>query len=372
MRLYQDLKAVTFAAGQNSGGDLKLSQVPPDVQGKENYVNEIVLRLFGSITAGGAGAVTLSAGELTTFIQRVLIEVPGLRPLVNNVRGIDLHRIYEMRNEGDVPSGLGAINVAPAATQSVDFSVIIQFADPGARRYTDGAIPARLLKDANFTVSFESLANVHANLASVSLTLQTIVVTTPRAEVVIPSMSAIDAQDYAAGETQPVLPKSQAKASHIIIGKQRTSGTSNSGFANTDITTLGLRYGNQQVSQDSLTSGAFYAAFNEYATSDFVNHVTGTGEFQQGVPVEFPPLGKNGQHSTYELADSRNDWRLKIDNVASAYTVIRREVWVAGPWLETVRERLGIERAAVFKPQTASHKSLTPGAAEVLPLKRIS
>lgn len=371
MRLYTDLKDVTFSSGANSGGDLKLSQVPATVNGRENYINELIFRLTGTITAAGGGSVTLSAGEITALFQRILLEVPGLRPLLNNVRGLDLHRIYSLRNKGDVPAGTGAVSVSAGATQAVDFSVVVQFADPGARKYSDGSIPARLLKDANLLCNFEVLSNVHANLASASLTLKTTAVSQPRAEVVIPSMATIEAHDFASGEVQPTIPKSSGKVSHLMVAKQRTAGGANTGFASTDFVQSGLRYGAVQVSQDSLATSAFYAAFAEYANVDYTDHVSGTGKISEGIPLEFPPLGMDGQHTSYELADARTDWRLKTNAVGTAYSIIRREVWVPGPWLDTVRDRLNISRTAKFKAKTASHKGLPASAAEGLPLKQV-
>ncbi len=369
-RAFYDLKDVAFAAGQNSGGLLQLSQVPPNTKRGENYVSEIVFRLVGTITANGSG-FSLNDGEITTLIDRIMLQVNNLRPFVNQVRGLDLHRMYALRNKGDVPAGTSAISAAANAVVNVDFAVICQFGDPSARKYQDGHIPARLLKDATLTVSFANLSAVHANIASASLTLKTVAVAQPRREVVIPSLASIEASDFVTGDTQPAIPKSQGKVSHLMVAKQRSNGSANNGFATSDLTTLGLRYGDDVVSNDTLPTGQFYKAFAEWATTDFTDHTSTTGKIAEGIPLQFPPLGLNGQHTSYELADARDTWRLKADAVGTAYTMIRREIWTPGPWLNTVREKLNIGSDAKFKAKTASHKGLAPEAADGLPLKQI-
>jgi hypothetical protein len=352
MEFYRQLAAQTlpaFNATGNTGDKLELSLLPIDLDGGAVYVRELQLRINGQIQASAAGGMNYS-----NIISSVLLDIPGVSTLVNSVSGNKLARMFRLENGGEYPPYSGSnpwstTSANVAMVQQVDMTWPIQFARSNSRRYDDFAVPAALLSKAKFRVSFSKLTDLYANITGSTLTLTVTAVCCRKREKRLGCLSIIDAQDIGAA-TEPVIQPFDGKVLSFLVQPQN-DGTFP---ALTDWTACGIGFGPAKVTEDNTSVGVFYDRFNAISTTDFDKHTsTGTNP-TSSIPVEFPPGGKQGQHTSFEAIPAGYKPRFKVDAAANSYAITYRKILdQRSPEAQNARRALGI---ASPRPMTASKK----------------
>lgn len=351
---YRQLRQVTFAAGANSGDQLELALLPANEDGATVYVRKVSLRLNGTFTSTGGGAANLAR-----LLANVELKIPGISPALVNVGGSKLVRLFRERNGGERPPIAAPATWATAlgaGANNIDLSIPVEFADQGARRFDDGAIPATLLRRGTLKVTFGALTDIIADGTAASLTLTVTFECVRKRELRCPPLPIIESVDISG--TEPVISGKEGRITHAFLSPQADGLFLAAG----DYAAVGVGFGTLKLTEDATDVGVFYDAFNATATTDIEKHTAAQTDRQSFIPLVFPPGGKQGQHVTFETVPAGYKPRIKTTVAANAYAYTTRYVLnMRSPAMAEAKRLMGL--AGPTKALTASHKPT--GAPEV-------
>lgn len=388
--------------GGDTGGNLKLADVPAAVGGRINYIDAIVFSIavtLGFVATGAAAtAVTLKPQGL---VQQILIDIPTVGILVQ-LSGDEITRLYRLRHRGDYPPSQAAVGTGALAgvtpvtagtifdgvrfenglvmagdpgTAVLKFDLPIEFADPEARDADDFAIPAALLAGASCKVTWNgilasgqfcvsSFTNLDPQPTVNASLLTTTVLSRARAALLIPKLTTQEAVNIVG--TQPNLDPIAASVSHEGLAPQAANGVFTSGdYGQTGVSWGGSAY---MIAEDTLPTGRLYSAFNLASRTDMQDHTVVQTERTSVIPFVWPPDTRRGQSLVSEVVPAGLKPRLRADVSAGAYKIIRRTVWAPGPWMSKVRSLLGIVAGSRARVKTSNGNKGTSYAAD-LPLE---
>jgi hypothetical protein len=367
----------TFPAANatgDTGAKLDLSQLPTEMDGRATYLRSLDLRVTGTVHHNnGAGSQDINWSQLIAF---VLLDIPGVRIIVNSVSGNRLARLFRERNYGQVPpfgtTGSGQNpwtgitgRITRNATNSVDITFPIEFSDVGQRRFDDNALPVALLQNAKFKVTFAKLTDLNADIDISTLTLTVTPRMYAKAEKKLGPLPVIESLDIVG--TQPPISPWDGKLSHLFL--QPTSDTV---FPNgTDYVAAGLSFGKLRVTEDAEDTNVFYDGFNRYAVTAMPKHTQSQTDPTASLPFWYPPGGHQGEHATFEMVPAGANPRLKSTVAASNYSLVYRQLLdQRSPEMQKARQILGMTDVEDLVPHTASKKeTMHAEVAAIVPVK---
>jgi hypothetical protein len=367
MDIYQRIKKVSFSANDDTGAELDLSIVPAAVGGETVYLDGLEVHLELTAAKATEGNVSLSFGAAEKIIKRVLLNTPWAPRNLVNARGIDIVREYRGANRGTRMPGQVALVVPGEGSVPINTRFKIQFAKPYARRARDFAIPAKLLHNSEFKVQWGAASDLAAGI-TVSGTATVYAVGHTRPEVVVPSLSCLESSDQPAGSNEPTIDRLPGRLATLLVARQNGAL-----LASSEWPTLGLRFGADTVSEDSLSVSPFYGRFNEAAAStggvQVADHtIAGAVNADDFLPILFGRPGLEGQRQT-DMPDALEKLRVYTETATNGYTFVRRLVLHSGSWAQTAKALLGVA-GRPSTPQTASHKGTASAeVASTLPQK---